>query len=122
MNDFNDLEVWKKAKEVTILIYGSTKRFPREELYGLSDQLKRASNSICANIAEGFCRYHTKDKIKFYYNARGSASECKSHLYIAKDLDYIDANTLDDYIIRFNSIGRMINSLINSLNQKIVGF
>lgn len=117
MKDFNELEVWRKAKDLTIMIYRTTKQFPREELYGLADQLKRAANSVCANIAEGFSRYHTKDKIKFYYNARGSISECKSHLYIAKELGYIDSATLDDLIAKYNADGKMLNAMITSLNN-----
>ena len=68
--NFYDLNTWKKAHELVIEIYNITKQFPREELYGIVNQLKRAASSITANLAEGFERYHFRDKIKFYYHAR----------------------------------------------------
>jgi four helix bundle protein len=117
MKDFNELEVWRKAKDLVILIYQFARQFPKEELYGLADQLKRAGNSICANIAEGFSRYHPKDKIKFYYNARGSISECKSHVYIAAELKYISQDNVKKLIVEYDVVGKMLNSMINSLNR-----
>jgi four helix bundle protein len=69
---FWDLETWKRANESTKQIYQLTKAFPKQERYGITDQLRRASSSIGANIAEGFDRYHFNDKKKFYYYARGS--------------------------------------------------
>ena len=89
MKDFRGLKVWQDGKELTVAIYRITDTFPRREVFGLTDQLRRAANSVCANIAEGFDRFHTKDKIRFYYNSRGSISECISHLSIAAELNYL---------------------------------
>lgn len=117
IKDFNDLEVWQVAKLLVITVYGRTQRFPRQELFSLTDQLKRAANSVCANIAEGFSRYHRKDKIRFYYNARGSVSEAKSHVFIAKELNYLSSEAADDIIHKYDSVNKMLNGLINSLSR-----
>ena len=113
--DFYDLEVWKKAREIVTIIYQLTKDFPREESYGLTSQLRRSANSICANIAEGFSRFHTKDKIKFYYNARGSISESLSHILISQSIGYINITEGNDLIIELKSTRKMLNMMINSI-------
>lgn len=86
---FTDLEVWKVSHELTIFIYKITKNFPKEEIFGITSQIRRASVSIESNIAEGFSRYHFKDRLNFYYQSRGSASEVQTQLLIVKDLEYI---------------------------------
>lgn len=113
--DFYDLEVWKKAKEIVITIYQITKDFPKEEGYGLTSQLRRSSSSICANIAEGFSRYHTKDKIKFYYNARGSISESMSHILIAQTIGYLNSNDGSNLLNELRITRKMLNMMINSI-------
>ncbi len=115
MRDFYDLEVWKKAKGLVVEIYSVTANFPKQENFGLIDQLRRASNSVCANIAEGYGRYYTKEKIKFYYNARGSVSECMNHILIAEELKYlinIDGKRL---FLEYETVRKMINGLINAI-------
>jgi four helix bundle protein len=115
MKDFTELKVWQDSKGLTVAIYKLTEAFPGKEMFGLTDQLRRAANSVCANIAEGFDRFHTKDKIKFYYNARGSISECKSHLLISCELNYLAKEQAQELIERFNSVGRLLNNMISSL-------
>jgi len=115
--EFRDLRVWGEAKELVLKIYKATAQFPKTETYGLTDQLRRATNSICANIAEGFNRYHTKDKIKFYYNARGSISESQSHLIIALELGYIDKAFTDQMIEGLDRVRKMLNAMIRSVNR-----
>lgn len=88
IRSFEDLEVWQKAKELTIKSYGLTASFPKDEIFGITSQIKKAVLSIPANIAEGFGRFHYLDKAKFYLNARGSLLELKSHLLIASDLKF----------------------------------
>lgn len=117
VKEFYNLEVWKKANALTVKIYQITNKFPRDERFSLTDQMRRAASSISANIAEGFNRYHSNDKIRFYLNARGSAGESKSHVHLSKDLKYIteiDANVL---ISELGEIEMMINGLINSLRR-----
>lgn len=75
IQNFYELNAWKKAHELVLEIYKITKNFPKDELFGIISQLRRAACSIAANIAEGFERYHFNDKIRFYYQARGSVAE-----------------------------------------------
>jgi four helix bundle protein len=86
MRDFKNLAVWKKAHQLTLDIYGLTAGFPRDELFGLTSQIKRASSSIAANIAEGCGRDTPADFSRFLTIAMGSASELESHLLLARDL------------------------------------
>ena len=86
---FTDLKAWKKNHELVIHIYEITKSFPEDERFGLISQIRRSASSITANIAEGFGRYHPKDKMKFYLQARGSSTETINHLILARDLGYI---------------------------------
>jgi len=117
IKEFYELEVWKIGKVCVIQIYKLTREFPKQETYDLVDQLRRAANSICANIAEGFDRYHTRDKIRFYYTARASISECKSHLLIAQELGYLSGEQVQVLLADLNSIGRLLNNMISSLNN-----
>lgn len=78
IKSFEDLEVWQKGKTLTLRIYDIGTHFPKDEVYGITSQIKRAALSVPANIAEGFGRYHFLDKAKFYLNARGSLYELKS--------------------------------------------
>lgn len=83
---FKDLIVWQKARDLAVAIYRLTADFPRSELYGLADQMKRSAVSIPANIAESYHRFHAKEKRQFLAIAFGSGSELESHIEIAKAL------------------------------------
>ncbi len=83
------MNVWKAAHQVTVKIYRVTRKFPDEERYGLTSQMRRAAVSIPANIAEGYGRRKAQDKARFYNISRGSAEELKYHLILAKDLGYL---------------------------------
>ncbi|MFH1389404.1 MAG: four helix bundle protein [Candidatus Margulisiibacteriota bacterium] len=113
--EFTDLRVWQEAKELVLKTYKVTAKFPKAETYTLSDQLKRSTNSICANIAEGFNRFHAKDKIRFYYNARGSISESQSHLLISQDLNYLNKDEVDKLVQELTVVGVKLNNMIASL-------
>ena len=89
IKDFYSLNAWKEGHKLTLLIYKNTKEFPEDEKFGLTNQLRRAASSITANIAEGYGRYHFADKVRFYYQARGSLKETQSFLLLAKDLSYL---------------------------------
>lgn len=119
INNFYDLDAWKKGHSLALEIYKITKVFPREELYGIVSQLRRATSSITANIAEGFARYHFKDKIKFYYISRGSVSEVQNFLILAKDLGYIDIKICQKLGEKSNEVGKLINGLIKSIENQI---
>jgi len=119
IKNFYDLNAWKKAYEFVLEIYKTTKKFPREELYGITNQLRRASASIAANIAEGFSRYHYNDKIRFYHNARGSVSETQNFLFLARDLSFLKEKEFKDIFDLSEEVNKLINGLVRSIeNQK----
>ena len=115
---FEDLETWQIAHGLVVEIYKITKRYPKDELYGIVSQLRRAALSITANIAEGFSRYHYKDKIRFYYNARGSASEVRNCLILSKDMEYIAKEEYKNLSDGMEKVLRMINGLIRSIEEQ----
>lgn len=119
INNFYDLEAWKKSHEFVLKIYLITKKFPSEELYGIISQIRRAVASITANIAEGFARYHYKDKIRFYYQARGSVAEVQNFLILARDLGYLTTEDLSQLGENSKSVARLINGLIRSTESQI---
>jgi four helix bundle protein len=118
IKDFYELDAWKKAHSFVMEIYKITKRFPKEELYGLTSQLRRAAYSITANIAEGFSRYHYNDKIRFYHNARGSISEVQNFLYLAKDLLFLTDKEFEYLFEESKEISKLINGLIRSIEKQ----
>ncbi len=118
VKNFYDLNAWKKAHELALKVYLATKDFPAEEKFGITSQLRRAASSVAANIAEGFERYHFNDKIKFYYQARGSASEVQSFLLLARDLQYIDHKTCKEIGLLANDARKLINGMIRSIEKQ----
>ena len=116
--DFQKLEVWKKAHQMTLKIYRATQAFPREEMYRLADQLCRAASSVAANIAEGTGRNTLKEYLQFLYTARGSVEETKYHLILSRDLGYLSPDVFDELMEGYNEVGRMLNGLINSLKER----
>ena len=119
IENFTDLEAWIINHEVVILVYKITKNFPKDEKFGLIVQLRRAASSVTANVAEGFGRFHYKDKVKFYYNARGSNSEVQNFLILAKDLGYIkDDNFYNEVMGNVLQGGRLLNGLIRSTEKR----
>ena len=118
IDDFYQLEAWKKSHQLTILIYKATKDFPKEERYSLIDQLRRASSSIGANIAEGFGRYHFADKVKFYYQARGSLKEVQNFILLARDLGYVRPEKTEEIFGEVKCCEMLINGLIRSANNQ----
>ena len=118
IQSFQDLEVWQKGHALVLKIYEITKRFPREEIYGLSSQLQRAAVSITANIAEGFSRYHYRDKINFYYTARGSVSEVQNLLLIARDVTYVSSDIAQPLLERADETRRLLNGLVRAAQDQ----
>ena len=107
---FEDLIVWKKSHDLTLEIYKITKDFPSEEKFGLVSQMRRAAVSIPANIAEGFKRRGSKDKIHFYNISQGSLGELQYYLILVKDLGFkVDLAKINSLILE---IGKMLNGLI----------
>src|SRR3989338_8741249 len=118
IKSFEDLEVWKRAKELAVKIYKLTTTFPKNEIFGTTSQIKRAVLSVPANIAEGFGRYHYLDKAKFYLNARGSLFELKSHLLVAADLKFMDETLTKQLTEDIDQIGIKINNLISATRRR----
>ena len=115
MKDFKSLKAWGKAHELTLKIYNATKSFPRDEIFGLTSQLRRACASIPANIAEGCGRSGDAELARFLVIASGSASEVEYHLLLAHDLGYLsdaEHRQLDEEI---NELKRMLTAFINKL-------
>jgi len=112
------LKVWQDAHKFTITVYKITEGFPHGEQFSLTMQLRRSTSSMGANIAEGFGRYHFKEKIKFYLNARGSAVESENHILLARDLKYMTIAESEILLDNMKEILRELNGLINSTGKK----
>lgn len=91
---FTDLRVWKNARQLSLAIYKLTAVFPREERYGLASQMRRASVSIAANIAEGFGRWSPRDQARFYEISKGSAEELRHYLILSGDLKFMNPDAV----------------------------
>jgi four helix bundle protein len=115
---YKDLDVWKKSHELTIRIYRITNNFPKDEIYGLISQLRKASYSIPANIAEGNGKQYLKEYIQYLYISKSSLNEVEYFLLLSKDLDYMNINEYDELVIRVNVIDKMLIGLIKSLKKK----
>jgi four helix bundle protein len=115
---FEELNVWKKARELRKRIRALASSFPNEEKYRLADQIIRASRSITANIAEGHGRFHYQENIQFCRTSRGSLSEVLDHLTVALDEHYITTEQLDDYRNEIKEIERMLNGYIAYLKKR----
>ena len=115
MQDFQELQVWQKAHELTLEIYKLTQGFPVEERFGLQSQIRRAAVSIASNIAEGCGRGSDADFARFLQMASGSVSEVKYQLILARDLGYISR---DDGAIRFK-LASEVEKMLKGLTQKV---
>ena len=117
MQDFRKLNVWEKAHALTLEIYLASKKFPKDELFALTNQLRRASSSIGANIAEGCGRMSQKEFHHFLSIAIGSASEVEYFLLLAKDLNYVAENDYEKLNEHVNEIKRKLISLLKKVNK-----
>jgi len=112
VRDFREIKVWDKAHLLTLEVYKATRSFPREETYGLTSQLRRATASIPANIAEGFGRGGNTELARFLQIGMGSASEVEYHILLAKDLNLLTQEMWDDLNSRVVEVKRMLASLL----------
>ena len=117
MKDFRTLSVWQKSHDLTILVYKETRSFPKEELFGLTSQIRRASASIGANIAEGCGRSSDGDFSRFLQIAFGSANELDCHLILARDLDLVNSENYQLLYERTYEIKKMLGSLIRKVQS-----
>lgn len=107
------------AHELTLIMYKLTQPFPRSEIYGLISQIRRCASSIGANIAEGFGRYHQKEKVHFLYNARGSLFELQNFMYLCKDLALIKERDAEEIIGKADKLSKNIHAFIKSLKTNL---
>ncbi len=115
MKDFKDLTVWSKAHELTISIYRLTHAFPKDEMYGLTSQVRRSAASIGANIAEGCGRRSDGELVRFLQIARGSASETEYHLLLAKDLGFLCESDFRKTEQKVVEVQRMLTALVQKV-------
>jgi len=115
MQDFKDLKVWKKAHNLTLKIYQMTMNFPKEELFGLTSQIRRSCVSIPSNIAEGCGRKGDVEFARFLQIAMGSASELEYHLLLSNDLNLINNQDYENANTDVTDVKRMLASLIKKL-------
>jgi len=115
MRDFRELKVWEKAHELTLAVYRISKAFPKEELFGLTNQSRRASASIAANIAEGCCRSGRADFARFLHMAMSSATELDYHLILARDLNLLNTTDYEQLARSVTEVKRMLASFIQKL-------
>ena len=115
MQDYKKLNVWQKAHQLTLAVHGATGRFPQEERYGLTSQIRRCSVSIPANIAEGCGRSKSGDFARFLDIASGSANELEYHLLLARDLGYFDNATQQRLAPNVAEVRQMLASLIRKV-------
>lgn len=118
IESFQDLKVWQRGHQLLLATYKASLNFPKDELFALTSQLRRAVVSITSNIAEGFSRQTIKDKINFYHIALGSCTEVQNQLLIAKDLVYISPETYKELHMQTVEVHKMLNALIKSLRNK----
>jgi four helix bundle protein len=118
INRFTDLLVWQKAVDFVVRLYEVTRSFPKEEVYGMTGQLRRAAISIPSNIAEGHGRGSTGDYLRFLGMAQGSTSEVETQIVIASRLQYLTKENGDELLSDLSEIGRMLNGLVSSLKRR----
>ena len=117
--NYRDLIAWQKAKSLALSVYRSTRLFPRDEIYGLSSQMRRAAVSVPSNIAEGKGRRSQKELVQFLYHARGSLLELETQLSIAYDLEYMDLQMFASLESQTKELGRILNGLIHRFQPAI---
>jgi four helix bundle protein len=118
MKNFRDLQVWQKAHQLTVLAYSVTCKFPREEVYGLTSQIRRCAASVAANIAEGCGKRGNAEFQRFLGISTGSASELEYHFLLAHDLKLLDESDyerLNDAVVE---VKRMLASLVRKVEQE----
>ena len=112
IKSFTDLNTWKEAHKLILLIYKITKQFPKEEQFGLTNQLRRAVVSITSNIAEGFSRSSYKEKLQFYSIVLGSLTEVQNQLLVAKDIGYLSKSQFNFLAEQSVVASKLLNGLI----------
>ena len=119
IKSFTDLIAWKKGHQLVISVYKITNNFPQKEIFALTNQMCRCAISITSNIAEGFSRKGTKEKIQFYHMSLGSLTELQNQLLIARDIDYLPKEEFAKLAEQTIEVSKLINGLIKSLKKSM---
>jgi four helix bundle protein len=119
MRNYRDLQVWNKAHHLTLELYRISRQFPREEVYGITGQLRRAAVSIGANLAEGCGRRTSSELARFVRIAMGSASELDYHLLLSRDLGFMAGDEFTSASAALTEVRKMLTSFLNSVEEQI---
>ena len=114
---FQDLIVWQKAHALTLKIYSTTKNYPKEEIYGLTSQVRRAAVSVAANIVEGYRKKGSADKMRFMNISEGSIDEVKYFIILSKDLGYINDSSYQQLFELSEEVSKLLNAYINAIKR-----
>jgi four helix bundle protein len=114
---FEDLVVWQKAHSFVLNVYRQTKLFPKEELFGLVSQYRRAAVSIAANIAEGYGKRSSHDKLRFYNIAEGSANECRYYAILSGDLGFVEPDASKNMLVLLTDVHRLLKSYMQTIRE-----
>lgn len=117
MQSYKDLIAYQKGYKLALEIYQATKAYPKEEIYGLTSQMRRSSVSVPCNIAEGYRRGHRKEYIQFLYTANGSCGELETLLSLSRDLDLIGKDVFDNLYPLQEEVSKLLRGLISSLSK-----
>jgi four helix bundle protein len=118
-NSFKDLIVWQKSHQLVLAIYTITKTFPKEEIFSLTNQVRRASVSIAANISEGYKKKTIPNKLNFINIAEGSLEEVKYYITLSKDLKYIDEKNYEQLYNYAEEVGRLISGYEKAISKRL---
>lgn len=117
IRSFTDLIVWQESHKLVLATYIQTKKFPKEELFSLTSQMRRAAISITSNIAEGFSRKGTREKIQFYTIAKGSLTELESQFLVARDIGCVNTLEFENIFKQITSTHKLLNAFIRKTND-----
>ena len=118
LKNYKELKVWQKSYQLCLEIYGVTKKFPKDETYGLTSQIRRAAVSVPSNIAEGYGRKTTPEYLRSLYIAYGSHCELETQILLSGDLGYIKGSDIKKILGNIGEVERMLKALIRSLENK----
>lgn len=116
IESYKDLIVWQQAMDLVVSVYAVTKQWPKEELYGLTSQVRRAATSVPANIAEGFARENRGSYLQFLRIAQGSLKEVETHLIVAQRIEIFEERTAAELLRECESVGKLLRLLIRKLS------
>jgi four helix bundle protein len=115
IQSYQDLIIWQKSFRLAVLVYRFTQKFPKEEIYGLTSQIRRAAVSIPSNIAEGFGRITKKEHLWFIRVALGSVNEVETHLLLSKELGYLEKDSFEVALELIVEVRKMLSAIIKKL-------